>query len=228
MISFKNFIVEGGNIVVKHHETGESVGSESIDSNDRKHVSKDIHDSLSELDKSFQKKHGTSLFGNALKNNTAYAGSTKHFMDSGISDSEFKKHKPTVGDIDTQVPEEHKDKLEEHLQPGSKYGNFTVVGNKKHGNQISAIMHHGPTGKNHQVDFEPVEYDKKTQEPNELAKFSHSSDWGDVKNGVKGAFHKMLLSSTTAAGSKPAIVENKKGVRNVENIEKHAFSVDKG
>ena len=228
MKSFKEFILEGGNIVVTHPETGESIGSDSIDSNDRGSVSKDIHNSLSELDKSFHKKHGTSLFGNSLKNGTAYAGSTKHFMDKGISDAEFKKHKPSVGDIDTQIPEEHKDKLEEHLQPGSKYGNFTVVGNKKHGSQISAVMKHEPTGKHHQVDFEPTEYDSKTKEPNKFAQFSHSSDWGDVKNGVKGAFHKILLSSTTAAGNRPGIVENKKGVRNVDDIETHAFSVDKG
>ena len=228
MKSFRQFILEGGNIVVKHPETGEDVGSDSIDAKDRSQVSQDIHHSLGELDKKFKESHGTSLFGNALHSGSVYSGSTKHFMDKNIPDAEFKKHKPTVGDIDTQVPEEHKDKLEQHLQPGAKYGNFTVVGNKKHGSQISAVMKHEPTGKHHQVDFEAVEYDKKTKEPNELAQFSHSSDWGDVKNKVKGAFHKMLLSSTTAAGSRPAIVENKKGERNVEDAEKHAFSVDKG
>lgn len=228
MISFKDFLLEGGNIVVKHPETGESISSESINSADRASVSKDIHNSLKDMDSSFKKVHGKSLFGNSLNTGSAYAGSTKHFMDSSISHKEFQKHKPTVGDIDTQIPAEHKDKLEQHLTPGSTFGNMTVVGTKKHGSQISAIMRHNPTGKHHQVDFEPAEYDKKTGEPNKFSQFSHSSDWNDVKSGIKGAFHKLLLSSTTAANTKPAIVEDKKGNRTVQPVETHAFSVDKG
>jgi hypothetical protein len=227
MKSFKNFILEGGNIKVKS-SSGEEVGSVPINSHQREEVSSDLKASLGEMDNSFKQKHGTSLFGNSLKTGSTYAGSTKHFMDSTIPHEEFVKHKPTVGDIDLQVPEEHKDKLEDHLSPGSKYGNFTVVGTKKHGSQVSAIMKHEPTGNHHQVDFEPVEYDKETNEPNALAKFSHSSHWDDTKNGIKGAFHKMLLSSVTAAHSQPGIVEDKKGNREVQQIEKHAFSVDKG
>lgn len=228
MRSFKEFITEGGNIVIKHPETGEDVGSESINSEQRSSVSNDIHNSLKKMDSSFQKKHGHSLFGNSLNSGSVYAGSTNHFMDKSISDDEFKQHKPTVGDIDTQIPSEHKDKLEQHLTPGAKFGKMTVIGTKKHGSQISAIMKHEPTGKHHQVDFEPVEYDKKTQEPTQFAQFSHSSHWDDVKNGVKGSFHKMLLSSITAANSHDAIVEDKKGKREIQNIEPHAFSVDKG
>jgi hypothetical protein len=228
MKSFIQFILEGGNITVKHYSTGEDVGSEPINSHQREEVSNDIHNSLKSLDSSFKEKHGHSLFGNALDTGSAYAGSTKHFMNKEISNKEFVQHKPTVGDIDTQIPEQHKDKLEQHLTPGSNFGNMTVIGTKKHGSQISAIMKHNPTGKTHQVDFEPVSYDEKTQEPNELAKFSHSSHWDDVKNGVKGAFHKILLSSTTAAQSKPGIVEDKKGKREIQDIEPYAFSVDKG
>lgn len=228
MKSFKQFILEGGNITVKHYSTGEDVGSEPIDSNQREEVSKDIHNSLKHLDSSFKEKHGESLFGKSLDSGSAYAGSTQHFMNKKIPHQEFLQHKPTVGDIDTQINSKHKDKLEQHLTPGSTFGNMTVIGTKKHGSQISAIMRHNPTGKNHQVDFEPVEYDEKTQEPNELAKFSHSSDWGDVKKGIKGAFHKILLSSTTAAHSKPGIVEDKKGKREIQEVEPHAFSVDKG
>jgi hypothetical protein len=228
MKSFTQFILEGGNIVVKHPTTGEDVGSESINSAQREAVSGDIHNSLKDLDSQFKEKHGHSLFGKSLDTGSTFAGSTKHFMNKSISDKEFAKHKPTVGDIDTQIPAEHKDKLEQHLTPGAKFGNMTVVGTKKHGSQISAIMHHEGTGKHHQVDFEPVDYDKETEEPNKLSQFSHSSDWGDVKKGIKGAFHKILLSSTTAAHSKPAIVEDKKGKREIQEVEPHAFSVDKG
>lgn len=223
-----NLLVCGGNISIKHPTTGESIDSEPINSEQRTEVSGDIKDSLHDLNSKFHKVHGHSLFGKALDTGSVYSGSTKTFMDKSIPDKEFIKHKPLVGDVDTQIPHEHTDKLESMLTHGAKFGKMTVLGTKKHGSQISAIMKYEPTGKHHQVDFEQVNYDKKTQEPDELSQFSHSSDWGDNKKGIKGAFHKILLSSITAAHSKPAIVEDKKGKREIKDVEKHAFSVDKG
>ena len=130
MISFKDFLLEGGNIVVKHPETGESISSESINSADRASVSKDIHNSLKDMDSSFKKVHGKNLFGNSLNTGSAYAGSTGPFMNAAIPHKEFQKHKPTVGDIDVQIPAEHKDKLEQHLTPGSTFGNTKKSGTK--------------------------------------------------------------------------------------------------
>jgi hypothetical protein len=63
-------------------------------------------------------------------------------MSQGVNDKDFAKHKPSVGDIDAQVTTDHKEKLASTLTAGRKFGKYTVVGTKKHGNEISAVMKH--------------------------------------------------------------------------------------
>ena len=195
MLSFKRFLrqalQEGGNIKI-----GE-VGAEPIKITHRPEQTQEVHNALSELHDSFHTATGHHLFGaskKALSTGSAYSGSTKSLMSKDISDSEFTKHKPTVGDIDVQIPKEHKETLAQHLQPGQKYGRYTVVGTKKHGNEVSAVMRHDD-GSHHQFDFEATHYEK--EEPTKGEQFLHSSDWQDTKAGIKGAHHKILISSVS-------------------------------
>lgn len=232
MIRFLQFIKEGGNIEIN------GIRPKPIEAKNRSTISNDLHSALGELNNSFQANHGHNLFGNALEDRSAYAGSTAHFMNPNLSDEEYGQHKPRTGDVDVQVNENHREKLNDHLEQaqkaGTRFGNFTIVGTRRTGSQTHALMKHD-NGDIHQVDFEPVEYDEKTQKPSEWSQFSHNSHWDDIKNGVKGAFHKYLLQSTTAAKKTPSLVsvttgrgKNKQDTVEERNIEPNSVSVDRG
>ena len=189
----ETYIIEGGNIKIKT-PSGE-VAAAPFKVEDRSRQRSDVTTALGAVHNAFHQEHGEHLFGKGqkgLKSGSIYGGSTKHFMDTSISDDEFKKHKPTVGDFDVQVTHEHKDKLTSTLQPGRRFGAYTVVGMKKHGNENTAVMRHD-NGQNHQVDFEATDY--QNDEPTKASQFLHSADWNDTKAGIKGAHHKILLNA---------------------------------
>jgi cytidylate kinase len=193
----ESFIIEGGNIKVKTPEGIVSASPFKVE--DRSKQRSDVTTALGAVHDAFHQEHGEHLFGKGqkgLKSGSIYGGSTKHFMDTSIGDDEFKKHKPSVGDFDVQVTHEHKDKLTSTLKPGRRFGAYTVVGMKKHGNENTAVMRHD-NGQHHQFDFEATDYDR--DEPTKASQFLHSADWNDTKAGVKGAHHKILLNS--AGGS---------------------------
>ena len=182
-------IMEGGNIKI-----GE-VSAAPFKIINRSQQASDIHDALSEIHDSFHAKTGDYLFGKnrvGLSKGSVFAGSTKHLMNKSIPDEEFTRHKPVVGDVDVQVRLDHKDALSNHLTPGSRFGKYTVIGMKKHGNENTAVMRHD-NGEHHQFDFEGVDY--HGHEPTKGSQFLHSSSWEDTRRGVKGAHHKILLNA---------------------------------
>jgi len=201
MLSFKSFsaLMEGGNVKIGDVESSPVV----VNKENRSQVQNDTHDFLNHVSNSFKKEHGSHLFGKnnkALTTGSAYSGSTKHLMDNNISHEEFVKHKRKlpddshahVGDIDVKIPKEHMENLHNHLTPGKKFGKYTVVGVKRGGGEHHALIQH-ENGGTHQVDFEGAHYEK--DEPSKFDQFSHSSDWGDAKLGIKGAHHKQLLNA---------------------------------
>lgn len=235
MIRFKQFIIEGGNLKV--NVNGTTVQSDPIKvsaSNRQKHVD-DIKGALNHIHDSFHSATGQHLFGNnkqALKNDQIYAGSTRSFMNTkNISHEEFAKHKPSVGDIDVQVPKEHKDALHNHMQPGMKFGKYTVVGSKKHGTEFSAVMKHD-NGNKHQFDFEAVNYHKDRPDAGE--QFTRSSHWDDIKKGIKGAHHSILLNAagidkhkfSLAYGLRSRSNESDKGIKDPHEVSKRLFGND--
>lgn len=189
-----SLITEGGNIKVKTPE-GE-VSAAPFKVRDRAEQSRHIRQALQDIHTAFREAHGEHLFGknaDALNRGAVYGGSTKDFMDRvNIPDKEFTKHKPSVGDIDVQVSHDHKNKLASVLIPGTRHGSYTVVGTKKHGNEISAVMRHD-NGEHHQFDFEGVDTDENG--PTRASQFLHSSNWEDTKKGIKGSHHKILLNA---------------------------------
>lgn len=236
MLRFKKFILEGGNLPFNTGE-GERV-ADSVDSSKRDEQQGHFRDFFNSVHNEFAKKHGHGLFGNngeALKNNTFASGSAEGYMDPSISTERFNKAKSSMGDFDVQIPKEHKQKLEDHLQAGQQYGNFKVVHVKKGGTQTHAIVQHLGTGQHHQIDFEPVDYDEKTQQPHPFERFAHNSHINDLEQGLKGVHHKYLLQSIPQAYSKPAVISKMAGrgkaraeVREEGNVAPHSFSVDKG
>lgn len=226
---FKDFIAEGGNIKVKT-ASGE-VAAAPFKVKNRSQQTGDIKDALKSIHDSFHKEHGEHLFGEnhkALKSGSAFAGSTRSLMDKTIPDREFAKHKPSVGDVDVQVLHEHKAKLGSHLTPGKRFGKYTVVGTKKHGNEISAVMKHD-NGEHHQFDFEGVHY--HNGEPTKGEQFLHSAHWEDTKKGIKGLHHKILLNAAGLEKTKFSIThglrsrtdESDKGVSEPEQVSKKLF-----
>lgn len=222
-LSFKAFLAEGGNIKV-----GE-VGANAMDMAKvpRANRQKDVSDLMHGINHDFMATHGDHLFGRkgeGIDSGGIFAGSSKAFMDKNLKDEEHNKYKPSVGDIDTMYPEHHKEKLGELLQPGKRYGRYSVVGIKKNGSQFSGLFKHD-NGEVHQVDFEPQPFENG--EPNKWAQFSHSSDFNDVKTGLKGVHHKLLLSALTAAHGRQGIIRGPKGDQ-PGFVEDNAFAVAGG
>lgn len=233
MLKFKTYIVEGGNLPF-HHETQGMRVSDSIDSSQRDQQQPEFLDFFHKLNDSFTKKHGHPLFGNALKTGSAFAGSARSYMDHRIPTARFKAAKPSMGDMDIQIPAEHRDKLNAHIKPGQKIGAFKVVHTRDSGSQTHAIVQH-PNGKYHQIDFEPVEYDKNTQEPTAFSQLAHNSHIDDMERGLKGVWHKKMLNAVFHGNAKEGLISTMKGrgKNRAEHLEPghaatHSFSVDKG
>jgi len=215
-----SYITEGGNIKVGEHEAAPF----KMTAQNRDSRVKDIHDSMHELNKSFHAEHGHDLFHGGKAH---YGGSSMQLMDKNIPAAEFAKHKPMVGDVDVHVPHEHGDKLHAHLKTGARFGKYTVAGTKKHGIDVSAVMQHD-NGELHQIDFIKGKYGRAEQS------FLHSSHWDDVKRGVKGSHHKLLLNVAAgdthkfsiSGGLKSRTDENDKGHQHPEKISKALFGKD--
>jgi len=217
MKTFLSYLAEGGNIKVGDHAAAPfKVTAENRDSR-----VKDIHDSMHALNKSFHAEHGHHLFDGGKAH---YGGSSMQLMDKDIPAAEFAKHKPTVGDVDVHVPHENGDKLHDHLKPGTKFGKYTVAGVKKHGIDVSAVMKHD-NGETHQIDFIKGKHARAEQS------FLHSSHWDDVKKGVKGSHHKLLLNTAAgethkfsiSGGLKSRTDDEDKGHQHPEKISKALF-----
>lgn len=220
MKSFAAFIVEGGNIKVGDSQAAPFKVTEKNRLDRQTH----IHDAMNHLNKSFKAEHGHHLFHGGRAH---YAGSSMHLMDGSISHGDFAKHKGTVGDVDVHIPHEHGDKLHAHLKTGARFGKYTVMGTKKHGADISAVMKHD-NGEHHQFDFVKGKHGRDEQS------FLHSSHWHDVTKGVKGMHHKILLNSaggekhkfSISGGLKPRDDDSHPGHQHPEKISKTLFGKD--
>ena len=188
------FIVEGGNVKVK--TSSGVVSAAPFKVQNRTQQAMDVHNALSSIHNAFHETHGEHLFGEKKKGLTSgsiYFGSSRQFMNKDkqkISDEEFKRLKPTVGDIDIGISHSHKNKLDTVMTPGRRFGRYTVVGSSKHGNENSFVMRHD-NGEHHQMDFGGVDYEKG--EPTKASQFLHSSNWQDTQNNIKGLHHKILI-----------------------------------
>lgn len=204
------------------------------------------------LDSLYESETGESLWpqgrlSNLFSSGTIFSGSSSHLFNRGLDDDEFMRYKPVVGDIDVTIPKEKLESLYHFfssIQGKQITSDIKLVGQKpsiSH-EQINAIFSYLYDEErpplNIQIDFEAVGYEKG--QPSEFVKFARSSDWTDVKGGVKGVFHKYLLRSLASVLSKQKDVvlltpasplsppEKLKVSKITEPIHLLSFSVDKG
>lgn len=133
-----------------------------------------------------------SYYSTLVKRNQVFSGSSKHFFEKSLI--EFSKIKKSVGDIDIQFPIEKEEELDTHIKNnvGRQFGDMILLGQGGRSPiQINTLFADNVTGLNIQIDFEPIDF--KDRLPSNFAKFSRSSDWIDLKNNIKGVFHKYLI-----------------------------------
>jgi hypothetical protein len=112
----------------------------------------------------------------------SYTGSYTHLRNHFIPTDELLAVKDTFGDVDVCVEATTEAQLLPKLVPGAVWGGGLILGTKRHGNEISVIVKLDPDSIK-QIDFQFGYYP-----------FLHSSDWFDLKLGIKGVFHKILLN----------------------------------
>jgi len=257
-MSFKSFyyLKEGGNVRAINRETGEVIAAaEKMDllTMDRKYIVGSLLKLFKKLNKLFQKQNDVPLWvdESILDSGHAFNGSSEAFFNPKISDEEFIKYKPSVGDVDLTIPHEHLPELFEllkGLEGKTIVPNVKYIGQGKQnlgsGHQINALfeIEQGKNKVMSQVDFEGVDYEADRDKPTPWAKFSHNSHWDDIVEGFKGVHHKYLLMNLTRAlstdegivvltPSSPTEPPEKIKVRKVKGKEiptKLAFSVDRG
>lgn len=214
-------LMEGGNARYIDRETGEVAGfadKMDLEKIPRGKLVDEMVKVLSTLNDLFNKKYGEKLWKNfsVVTSGQALNGSSSSLFNKDISDEEFTKHKPKVGDIDITFPGEHMGKVFELLNTidGKKLGDFTKYLGHKNSNynpHAAAAMHQinavfeidaGDYKVNAQIDFEASEYDKESHSPTDWASFSHNSDWADIQKGFKGVAHKYVLMNLARAQSR--------------------------
>lgn len=213
-------LMEGGNARYINRATGEVAGfADKMDLHkiSRAELITEFTEVLKNIDAEFKQKTGMHLWADfsVITSGKAFNGSSSSLFNKDITDEEFTKHKPTVGDIDITFPGEYMGELWELLNylEDRKLSKMVTYKGHKHSNlksyesysnllQINAIFEID-TGDYRilaQIDFEASEY--KDNQPTDWASFSHSSDWDDVKAGFKGVMHKYTLLNLSRASSK--------------------------
>lgn len=216
----------GGNVIIDD-TAADRIELKSIN---RKAVVKEIDAGLNAISKHFEAEHGLPLWGDALlKSKDFLSGSSLHLFDlRNISDDDFIKHKPTVGDIDTQVDGNMKpliDKFLKNLPAETKVGPLVYVGAKQSGSQFITLWTVPEFGITVQIDMELVDF--HFGKPTPWSSFSHGSAWEDLKLGIKGVFQKYLLRAFQARTAKDVIIQPKtlRGKEKVIRKSELAFSL---
>lgn len=228
MLKFSQWIqlAEGGNVMI-----GDIAANRiELKNIDRQAVVKEVGAGLQAITKQFEAEHGLPLWNDALlKSKEFLSGSSLHLFDTrGISDEDFTKHKPTVGDIDTQVDGNMKsmiDKFLKNLPAGSKVGPLVYVGSKPSGDQFITLWTVPAFNINVQIDMELVDF--HNGKPTPWSSFSHGSAWEDLKLGIKGLFKIYLFRSIQHTKSKDIIIQPKthKGKEKIIHSAELAFSL---
>jgi len=196
-------IAEGGNLELPGGHQAQHI---DLKVHDRNFIVPLLNNLLHSINGQFAATYKVDLWDKTLLQSQKFlSGSSLHFFNtSGIDDQTFVAKKPRVGDIDTMVNKDLRDKLAEFLVSvqNKKIGPATFLGYKPGNEQFTSLWEfHNPPIKI-QIDFEFVEFALPKQEPTDWARFSHSSSWEDLQSGVKGVFHKYLIQSLVSLSKK--------------------------
>jgi hypothetical protein len=204
----------GGHSRIIDRHTGTIIGyANKIDLTKvhRSFLVEDLYQLLLRLSISLEKQSADRILYNNSRTDldVISSGSTK-FLFSLITDETFIKYKPVVGDIDIMVNKDIKKDFETFLQTiEGKHitDNFGYLGQDRTNFNHTCLTVFQYTyynksikyNTNIQIDFEYVDFCEGR--PTEFAQLSHNSDWLDIKEGIKGFAHKMLLTNITRAVS---------------------------
>ena len=193
------YLYEGGNL---------SIGDKKADEIDLKVHNRTfmvglLDKLLNDIDRAFKARTKTPMWSpELLKSKQFLGGSSLHFFNTkGISDEEFVKNKPKVGDIDTQIDKNLEGQVEEFLTSitNKKIGDAVFLGFSRGNEQYNGLFEFENPPVKIQIDFEFGKYNPETNTPDDWYRFSHSSDWEDVKAGIKGVFHKYIYRALAKA-----------------------------
>ena len=204
----KKIISEGGNLSSQSPgwKGAQDVAADEIDLkvHNRSFMVGLLDKLLHDIDNAFKATYKKSLWSKELLQNKQFlGGSSLHFFNTkGISDEEFVKHKPKVGDIDTQTNKELEPEIEQFLNTitGKKVGDAVFLGFSRGNEQLNGLFQFEDPPIKIQIDFEFGRYAPETNAPDNWYKFSHSSAWNDVQAGIKGVMHKYLYRALAKAG----------------------------
>lgn len=211
--AFKQFnarmLLEGGNLRLP---SGDEAGQIDLKVHDRKFIVPVLNNLLYNINNSYTSTFKSPLWSpELLKNRKFLSGSSLHFFNTDLSDEEFLRVKPKVGDIDTQIDKNSKEQVSSWLANlvNKSVGNAKFLGFESGNEQYSTLWELTNPPIKVQIDLEFVEYDQG--EPTAWSQFSHSSDWQDLSAGIKGVFHKYLMRAFTTNTLKKRYVQTKTG-----------------
>jgi hypothetical protein len=186
---------EGGNLEIG----GQQAQHIDLQVHNRGYIVPVLDSLLNAINNGYQQQYQEPLWNpKLLKSQQFLSGSSLHFFNTaGISDDDFQRVKPKVGDIDTQVNKANEANLEQYLSSiqGKIVGNAKFLGFSKGNEQYSSLWELTDPPIKVQIDLEFVKFDDKGKSPTEWSQFSHSSSWDDIQEGIKGVFHKWLIQS---------------------------------
>lgn len=222
MYNFRQYLKMGGNVVL-----GDQAASLiDLQKFDRSEIVPILYDSLKKINQGFHKATGLNLWSDALIDSKKFlSGSAFHFFDiAGIADKHFSSVKKSVGDLDTKVPEALSPFIKKWLDSshGDTYGDLTLIGYKESIGQFITLWKSKSLDQNIQIDMEQLPFTDGL--PTTWAEFSHSSEWEDLQQGLKGVSHKYLLRALNAKDLKDVMIRMKSGKEKAVTSAETAFS----
>ena len=195
-------LTEGGNVsnqspgwqgVAGDHQAQEL----DLHVHNRAYVQQVVAGILTSINAAFAKQFKEPLWhANSVSTQKFLSGSTLQFMDKKISDDEFIRVKPKVGDIDTQAHDKHADTIKQLLQAnvGEIIGDAKLLGFTPGNSQWVSLweIKLKDLPAKIQIDFEYGAHDEESGMPTDWQSYSHSSSWDDLSQNIKGVFHKYL------------------------------------
>lgn len=216
----------GGNVCIKTDSGSHFASDIDLRIVRRSEIVPVLLESLFNVNIEFNRRFGFDLWIPELMNSLEFfSGSSRHFFDPSIDDQLFVSIKPSIGDIDVQVPEQYQYELETFLEDNIHCGDLHLIGFKKSAGQLISLWKSETLHQNIQIDFELVAF--REGFPTNWAKFSHSSSWKDMQKGIKGVAQKMLLRALQAPQLNAVIIRGKRKDKEELSAE-YAFSVTHG
>lgn len=222
-------------------EGGNALGAEPIPvktKEDRKALFEKVKGFFEELNEAYKNKFNPEeLWSEHSLNNILehFSGSTKHVLNHK---QDLPQGYKEMGDLDVMVDtkkQEHIKKFFDELKEGTEFNGIKFVNVHQAGpasKQVITVWEtpFDQTPQKFQIDFEFVDM-AGNGTPTEFSKFAHSTHYNDLSNGIKGAFHKLLIRAISrkgVSGKEVTFLQAKGKTTKGPKEHEYSFSVDGG